>query len=404
MNQPRDAAVDPFRDSELDAAVASPGPLPADVARRLLERGRAKIDAGDPGLAIVDFRRVFGHPDPAITGEALFGYGEAMYRLDDESQARDAWQAVTRLPENASTYRAWRSLAGVRVRAGDLAGAIEAYREADRRAPADDKPEIAARLGWLAKETGNTGAANRYFARSRGVAGLGLAQLLVLVTSAVSLIALSDPEGRLLAALWMDRASVQHGELYRLLTVTLVHAPGNSTPIFSLHLLLNMYALWIVGPIVESIWGRRVLLLFYGLTALGASTLSFLTTPGPGVGASGAIFGLIGVILAGTRAHHPMLDRRARAIVPQLGMFTIINLAFGFLAPGMIDNGAHIGGLLAGLWLGFVVPPGKVPTLRSAWQHPGGRPAERSPMLVAAGVIGFVGVVAAGLAFGGATL
>ena len=62
----------------------------------------------------------------------------------------------------------------MRVRAGDLPEAIDAYREADRRAPAEDKPEIAARLGWLAKETGNTGAANRYFARSRGAVGFGL--------------------------------------------------------------------------------------------------------------------------------------------------------------------------------------------------------------------------------------
>jgi hypothetical protein len=85
-------------------------------------------------------------------------------------------------------------------------------------------------------------------------------------------------------------------------------------------------------------------------------------------------------------------------------MFTLINLAFGFFAGGMIDNAAHVGGLVAGLWLGFIVPPGRVPDLRSAMQHPRGQPAERSPLLIAAGVIGFVGVVAAGLAVGGATL
>jgi hypothetical protein len=51
-----------------------------------------------------------------------------------------------------------------------------------------------------------------------------------------------------------------------------------------------------------------------------------------------------------------------------------------------------------------VVPPGRVPTLRSAWQHPGGQAASRSPLLIAAGVIGLVGVVALGLALGGATI
>lgn len=390
---------DPFRDPELDSAVATSGPLSPDVARRLIDRGRARLDAGDAGPSIADFQRVVGHEDAAITGAALLGLGDALYRLDDEGQAAAAWESVTRLRENPSTYRAWRNLAGVRVRSGQLPAAIDAYREADRRAPADDKAEIAARLGWLAKETGNAGAANRYFARSRGSAGLSLSLIVLAVTAGVSLIADSTPG--VVEGLWLERAAVQEGELYRLLSVALVHGGF-------LHLILNMYALWIVGPIVESIWGRGLFAVFYVLTAVTASTASFLMSPGPAVGASGAIFGLVGVVLAGTRAHHPVLDRRARQIVPQLGMFVIINLAFGLFSTGLggnIDNAAHIGGLIAGLWLGFVVPPGKVPTLRSAWQHPTGEQAAmRSPLLVAAGVIALAGVVAAGLAVGGATL
>jgi rhomboid protease GluP len=194
-------------------------------------------------------------------------------------------------------------------------------------------------------------------------------------------------------------------------TVALVHAPGGATDWFSLHLLLNMYALWIVGPIVEQAWGKRLFVAFYVLTAIGASSASFVFSGGPAVGASGAVFGLVGVILAGTRAHHPQLDRRARALVPQLGFFVVLNLAFGFFAGGMIDNAAHVGGLLAGLWLGFLVPPGKVPTLRSAWQHPRGAPsagagaaADRPPILIAAGLFGLLGVISALLAAGGATL
>lgn len=398
MDQSRDDAVDPFRDPELDAALATQGRLTDEVAQRLIDRGRAKIDAADPALAIPDFQRVIGHSDPALTGAALLGSGDALYRLDDEGRAAEAWEAVTRLPENPSTYRAWRNLAGTRVRAGELPAAVDAYREADRRAPAEDKAEIAARLGWLTKETGNTGAANRYFARSRGSGGFSLSLLVLAVTAAVSFIAMSSPE--LIEALWLDRENIQQGQLYRLVSVTLVHGG-------LLHLFLNMYALWIIGPIVESIWGKRLFVLFYVLTAIGASTASFLMSDGPAVGASGAIFGLVGVVLAGTRAHHPALDQRARALVPQLGMFVIINLVFGFIssAGGLrIDNAAHVGGLIAGLWLGFIVPPGKVPTLRAAMQHPRGETTQRSPLLIAAGVVGFVGVVAAGLAFGGASL
>jgi membrane associated rhomboid family serine protease len=396
-------AADPLADARLDAALRSQGPLDAALAEGLIARGRERLDQGDAPHAIADFRRVVGHPDPAITSAALLGYGDALYRLDDEGQAVAAWEAIVRLRDNTSTYRAWRNLAGARVRAGDLQGAIQAYREADRRAPSEDKAEIASRLGWLTKETGNAGAANRYFSRARGGAGLGVAQLIVIVTSIVSLIALAQPSGDLFNLLLLDRTGIENGELWRLLTVTLVHAPGDP-PWLSLHLLLNMYALWIVGPVVESIWGRRLLVVFYVLTALAASTASFLTSPGPAVGASGAIFGLVGVIFAGTRAHHPMLDRRARQIVPQLGFFILINLGFGFLAGGTIDNAAHIGGLISGMWLGFVVPPGKVPTLRSAWQNPRGKTAERSPLLVMAGVVALVGVVFAGLAIGGASL
>lgn len=393
-------AADLLADPQLDAALRTQGPIDGGIAQRLIARGRQRMELGDAPAALGDFRRAIGHPDPAITGPALLGYGDALYRLDDERQATAAWEAVVRLRENPATYQAWRNLAGARVRAGELPPAMEAYRQADRRAPAEDKPEIASRLGWLAKETGNTGAAGRYFSRARGGGGIGVAQLLVIVTSIVSLIALIQPDGSLFSLLLLDHDAIKHGEFWRLFTVTLVHAPGGETPWFSLHLLLNMYALWIVGPVVESIWGKRLLLLFYFLTAIAASTASFLTSAGPAVGASGAIFGLVGVIFAGTRAHHPMLDRRARAIVPQLGLFILINLGFGFLAGGTIDNAAHIGGLVSGMWLGFVVPPGKVPTLRSAWQNPRGEQAHRSPMLVAAGVIALVGVVLAGLAIG----
>jgi membrane associated rhomboid family serine protease len=382
-------------DPAIDAAAATKGPLPSEVALRLIERGRERLDAGDLAPALADFQRVVGNDDPTITAAALLGSGDALYRLDNEPRAAAAWEAVTGLRENPSTYKAWRNLAGVRVRSGDLHGAITAYREADRRAPAEDKPEIAGRLGWLAKETGNSGAANRYFARSRGSVGLSLTLIVIGITVAVSLIASSVPG--VTEALWLERSAIQHGELYRLLSVTLVHAG-------LLHLGLNMYSLWIIGPIVEQAWGRRMFLLFYVLTAVAASTTSFIFSVGPAVGASGAIFGLVGVVLAGTRAHLPVLDRRSRQIVPQLGMLVILNLAIGFFAGGTIDNAAHIGGLISGLWLGFVVPPGKVPTLRSAWQHPTGEAAVRSPLLISAGVIGLVAVVATALAIGGATL
>ena len=380
---------------DLDAARAAQGPLSAATARGLLDRARDHLESGEPAEALADYRRVFGHDDAAMTAEAWLGAGDALFRLDHEAEALSAWETVIRLPETPSTYRAWRQIAGARVRAGDLPGARDAYREADRRAPASDRAEIASRLGWLSKEMGQSGVASRYFARSRGTGGpLGLAQAILAVTVVVSLAAILQPDDSLFQLLALIHGPIADGQLYRLLSVTLLHADY-------LHLFFNMYALFLIGPIVESIWGTRMFALFYVLTALAASTASFLFSPGPAVGASGAIFGLVGVLLAGSRAHHPVLDQRARAIVPQLVPIILINLAIGFLAGGTIDNSAHIGGLVSGMWLGLVVPPGKVPTLRSMWSSPTGQAAMRSPLLIAAGILLLVAVIATGLAIGG---
>ena len=107
---------------------------------------------------------------------------------------------------------------------------------------------------------------------------------------------------------------------------------------------------------------------FYLLTAAAASVASFVAGPAPAVGASGAVFGLFGILLAVSRTHHPVLDRRSQMIIGQIGALILINLAIGFgsqAAGGTIDNFAHIGGLLAGLWLGFLLAPNKVPTLEA---------------------------------------
>lgn len=354
------------------------------------------MERGEPGEAAGDFRRVIGNADPNLTAQAWLGYGDALFRLDHDAEALNAWEAVTQLPETTSTYRAWRQVAAERVRQGDLAGATKAYRQAERRAPAEDRAEIASRLGWLSKEQGRSAAAGRYFARSRGTGlSIGLAQVVIAVTVGVSLVAILQPDTTLFDALALDRSDVVHGQLYRLLSVTLLHAGY-------VHLLFNMYALYLIGPIVEQIWGSRLFAGFYVLTAIAASTASIVFSPGPAVGASGAIFGLIGVLMAGTRVHLPVLDQRARAIVPQLGFIVVINLAFGFLAGGAIDNAAHIGGLVSGLWLGLIVPPGRVPTLRSMWQRAGGQPATTiSPAVIGAGLLVLVSAILVGLSIAG---
>src|SRR2546428_5125200 len=67
-----------------------------------------------------------------------------------------------------------------------------------------------------------------------------------------------------------------------------------------------------------------------------------------------------------------MLDRRSRSLIRQVGTLIVLNLVLGFSLAGTIDNAAHIGGLLAGLWLGLLLLPARVPTLSSQRQGPPG--------------------------------
>ena len=135
-----------------DPAIA--GPLDRATAEALLARADVLLAASEFDAARAHYARLIGFPDPAITGAALLGTGESLYRLDDEAGALWSWEQVTRLPENPSAYAAWRQVAAARVRAGSLRAAFAAYKEAERRAPAQDRGEIASRLGWLSKELG----------------------------------------------------------------------------------------------------------------------------------------------------------------------------------------------------------------------------------------------------------
>jgi membrane associated rhomboid family serine protease len=372
------------------------GRLSREEAAALLTDADAALAAGDFRDAGVRYGRVIGFDDAAMTAAALLGLGEARYRMGDDDAALATWEAATKLVDTPSTYTAWRNVAAARVRGGDLHGAIDAYREADRRAPAEDKAEIATRLGWLNKEAGDPGAARRYFARGRGDGPLiSVTTILIAATVIVSLSALWSAEGTgLIDALALDKTAVAAGEYWRLWTVTLLHGS-------ELHLAFNMYALYLSGRIVERWYGSVPFLVFYLVCAAAGSVGSFVFGGNvPSVGASGAVFGLFGLLLTAGRLHHPV-DRQSRALVGQLGMLIVVNLLFGVVVPG-IDNAAHVGGLVAGLWLGALIPPTRVQTLASLWQRVGGAGASGAAHLakvpwfgyvIAIGVVGIVVVL-----------
>ena len=156
-----------------------------------------------------------------------------------------------------------------------------------------------------------------------------------------------------------------------------------------------MYALYLLGPVVERWYGRSWFLVFYLVFAAAGGVASFVFGAGSAsIGASGAIFGLLGMLFAAGRLHHP-IDRQSSMLVRQLGMLIVVNIAFGFVVP-FIDNAAHLGGLAAGALLGALIPPMRVQTMASLWQRAGdaGRAHVASvPAFVPALGVGIVAVV-----------
>ncbi|MEA2676538.1 MAG: rhomboid protease GluP [Chloroflexota bacterium] len=374
-----------------------PPTVPASDPRDTIERARLAAESGDFETAAALYQRGVGNPDPQLHVAALLGLADARYRLDDEQGALQAWLTATMAPETPLAWRAWVALAGARVREGDLSGAARCYREAEARAPTDEKAAIQSRLGWLNKELGNKGAANRYFGRARGGFTPLVTYGIIAVTIAVSLLQATPVGGQpLVNLLQLDKQQVMQGEYWRLITVALVHGG-------MLHLLFNVYALWIVGPLAEALYGRAMFLAIYLTAAVGGSVASYLVLPNPAVGASGAIFGLFGLVFASTYFHKTLLRPQARAITGQIGMLIVLNLVIGFGIGGFaqIDNSAHIGGLLVGGWLGLLIAPGGAATLSSLWQRKETSTEGRS---VSGRLLRVLGIVALGLVLVGALL
>ncbi|MEA3337254.1 MAG: rhomboid family intramembrane serine protease [Chloroflexota bacterium] len=143
---------------------------------------------------------------------------------------------------------------------------------------------------------------------------------------------------------------VAQGEFYRLLTSMFLH-------IGIMHLAFNTWALYIIGRDVEALYGSTRFLTIYLISGLGGSAATLLLSGGVvSAGASGAIFGLIGAEIAYFRTHKELFGERGQARLRNLLFIAGINLVFGFTMPG-INNIAHIGGLLFGLVLGWLLVP-----------------------------------------------
>lgn len=171
-------------------------------------------------------------------------------------------------------------------------------------------------------------------------------------------------------------------EYWRFVTPVFIHA---NLP----HLLMNMYGLWVLGPWVEKLYGSARFVVFWVVTGIAGVVASYLTVipgsrPGlfgsfliksadePSVGASGALFGLIGVLFVfGIKYRRELPEGFKRAFGTGLLPVILLNVAIGFVLRGIIDNAAHMGGLVAGIALAAVMDykrPGQSTRVTIAWR------------------------------------
>jgi len=179
---------------------------------------------------------------------------------------------------------------------------------------------------------------------------------------------------------WIDA-----GQYWRLLSAMFLHGDGTVGGDI-LHLGLNLLAIYQIGSLYEVMFGTRRFLLIYFVSGLAASITSYLHAAGASVGASGAIFGILGAFIFSVwRSPRWRHERAARSIVRQLIFLIIANIAIGARIP-QIDLAAHLGGLVTGLILGALLPhhtppppPGRVTVEITSYDAgPGAGPPERT--------------------------
>src|SRR5215831_860136 len=146
-------------------------------------------------------------------------------------------------------------------------------------------------------------------------------------------------------------SAIARGQWWRFVTPVFIH-------IGWLHLIFNSYALWIVGPQVEKLYGSARFVILYVITGVAGVFGSYIYHPlSISAGASGAIFGLFGVLLVfGIRYRNAIPPFFKRAVGTGVLPVIVVNLIIGFSMSGLVDNAAHLGGLIAGAALAAVVP------------------------------------------------
>lgn len=154
-----------------------------------------------------------------------------------------------------------------------------------------------------------------------------------------------------------------YNQYWRLLSSNYVH-------IGIIHLVVNMYCLWGLGRLLELFYARKDYVLLYTYTGIAGSLLSVGLHPYvTSAGASGAIFGVAGVLLTTLKyGHLPLPEATRKTLFREILQFAGINLVVGFVLLG-VDNAGHLGGLLSGLVVGGALGKHLDPSEASARQR-----------------------------------
>lgn len=133
---------------------------------------------------------------------------------------------------------------------------------------------------------------------------------------------------------------INQGEWWRLFTCMFLHGGF-------IHIAVNMYSLYSIGSQIEMIFGKLKYVVIYILSGISSSLFSYYLSPSPlSVGASGAIFGLLGAILAFAIKER---DRMDKGVIGSIIITVVVNLYLGISVLENIDNYAHIGGFIGGI-------------------------------------------------------
>lgn len=139
-------------------------------------------------------------------------------------------------------------------------------------------------------------------------------------------------------------SAIRNNRFWVLITSAFMHAD-------IIHLACNMYSLYIIGTQVETVLGKLKYLIVYFISAIVCALLSGLLTNGASIGASGAIFGLLGALLYFGYHYRLYLGN---VMTSQILPVILLNLFIGFVIPG-VDNFGHIGGLVGGILSAMIV-------------------------------------------------